>query len=252
MQQVRLCFKQYFHWLTAYWLVWRSLAGFVPFLNLFISSKSHNPFKWEIVSLGIIAGSLSMFLIWDVWEKKLRQLWDLLYIILCHYNSTSNTSNTSNNNSALYFFTSTYFPVSKSIPQFPLLPLLLMSCLYFCPQILHSILKKTITWRPLKHFLNFQKITTSSTYILTSLVHFCTLLFLSTFWYFHHSKKTTKILFVTPLQSPGTLEMPNTETNTSLAYRIGVQEYSWCFKVVCFMLAIQKVTFYKAYIFTSL
>ena len=62
----------------------------------------------------------------------------------------------------------------------------------------------------------------------------------------------TKILFVTPLQSPGTLEMPNTKTNTSLAYRIGVQEYSQCFKVVCFMLAIQKVTFYKAYIFTSL
>ena len=66
------------------------------------------------------------------------------------------------------------------------------------------------------------------------------------------NQKTTKISFVTPLQSPGTLEMPNTETNTSLAYGIGVQEYSWCFKVVCFMLVIQKVTSYKAYIFTSL
>ena len=43
--------------------------------------------------------------------------------------------------------------------------------------------------------------------------------------------------------------MPNTKTNTSLAYRIGVQEYSRCFKVVCFMLAIRKVTFYKVYNF---
>ena len=49
---------------------------------------------------------------------------------------------------------------------------LVMSCLYFCPWILHSILKKTITRRPPKHFLDFQKITTGSTYILTSLVHF--------------------------------------------------------------------------------
>ena len=52
--------------------------------------------------------------------------------------------------------------------------------------------------------------------------------------------------------SPETLEMPNTETNTSLANGIGVQEYSQCFKVVCLMLAIWKVTFHKVYIFTFL
>ena len=62
----------------------------------------------------------------------------------------------------------------------------------------------------------------------------------------------TKISSAAPLQSLGTLEMPNTETNTSLANGTGVQEYSQCIKVVCFMLAIQKVTFYKVYIYTIL
>ena len=62
----------------------------------------------------------------------------------------------------------------------------------------------------------------------------------------------TKILSTAPLQSPETLEMLNTETNTSLANGIRVQEYSWCFKVVHLMLAIQKVTFHKVYIFTFL
>ena len=42
----------------------------------------------------------------------------VLYIILFHYNYSSDTSNTSNNNSNLYLF-----PIFKSIPPFFLLPL---------------------------------------------------------------------------------------------------------------------------------
>ena len=76
------------------------------------------------------------------------------------------------------------------------------------------------------------KITTSFAYIPTSLVHFLCSVIPFCFPIFHHSKMT-KILSATPLQSPGTLEMPNTKTDTSLANGIGVQEYSQCFKVVC-------------------
>ena len=62
----------------------------------------------------------------------------------------------------------------------------------------------------------------------------------------------TKIPSKAPLQSLETLEMLNTKTNTSLVNRIRVQEYSQCFKVVCLMLEIQKVTFHEVYMFTFL
>ena len=61
--------------------------------------------------------------------------------------------------------------------------------------------------------------------------------------------KTTKIPSGAPLQNLETLKMLNTKTNTSLVNRIGVQEYSRCFKEVCLILAIWKVTFHRVYIF---
>ena len=107
------------------------------------------------------------------------------------------------------------------------------------------------TWQPPKHFLNFQKITTDSTYIPISLVHLSCFIIPFCILSFCHLRMT-KIPSRAPLQILETLEMPNTETNTSLVNGIGVQEYSRCFKEICLISVIWKVTSHKVYIFTYL